>query len=184
MRDTTDLKAKRRAKLVDVARDAFVAQGFRGATMEGIAEAAPVSKVTLYSYFPDKAAIFDAVAEKVAQDLMELVTTELEAFDNSVDAVVAALTAKHMYIHSLIRTSEFAQELFQAKDALSARHFRQTDAEIRDSLARRLSEVRDDSQECAELLLAASQGIANAARSEGQLRDRIDKLRLLLASAQ
>ncbi|WP_342076921.1 TetR/AcrR family transcriptional regulator [Yoonia sp. SS1-5] len=180
MRDTTELRTKRRARLVATAQEVFIAQGFRGATMEGIADAASISKATLYSYFPDKPAIFDAVAENVARDLTEIVAAELKGTDDPVDAVIAAVTAKHMFTYSLVRTSNFAQELFQTKDAVSAHHFERMNSSICESLARRLSEVRHDSQECAELLMAASQGIANAARSKDQLRGRIAKLRLLL----
>lgn len=175
----SDLKAKRQARLIHAARDVFVTQGFRGATMEKIAEVATVSKATLYSYFPDKPAIFDAVAASVAQDLLTIVETTLDAVPSPEDAVIAALIAKHEYIRALVRTSRFATELFHAKDAMSAHHFQQTDATICGLLAQRLSEVRDESEECVALLLAASQGIANAAQSEDQLRVRISKLSVL-----
>ena len=148
--------------------------------MEGIANAASVSKATLYSYYPDKAAIFNAVAKTVARDLIQIVESELEGTTDPVNAVIAALIAKHMFVHSIVRTSMFAQELFQTKDDISANHFEQTDAKICASLARRLSEVSEGSQETAELLMAASQGIANATHSKEHLRYRIAKLQLLL----
>ncbi|MEO1222491.1 MAG: hypothetical protein AAFY42_14350 [Pseudomonadota bacterium] len=74
----------------------------------------------------------------------------------------------------------FYLNLFQAKDAISAHHFQQTNATIHHRLVQRLTKVREDSDECVALLLAASQGIANAAQSEDQLHDRISKLRLLI----
>lgn len=183
MQDMSDLRAKRRARLVRTAERVFISQGYRGATMEGIAESASVSKATLYSYFPDKSAIFDAVAEAVAHDLVGIVEAKLDGIADPVAAVIAALAAKHGHVHSLVRSSPFAEELFRTKDTVSARHFQRADARICQSLVRRLSEVRDDGQECAALVLAASQGIANATQSKTQLHTRIARLHLLLDPA-
>lgn len=162
----------------------FVAHGFRGATMEGIAEAASISKATLYSYFSDKATVFDAVAEAVAHDLVAIVEAELTSDLDPKDAALAALTAKHVHIHGLVRLSPFSGELFQAKDALSASHFHAADAAILEMLRSRLAPVCDDSLECAELLLATSQGIASAATSKDQLTERISRLRVLIGGGQ
>ncbi|MEL6642090.1 MAG: TetR/AcrR family transcriptional regulator [Pseudomonadota bacterium] len=176
----SDLRAKRRVRLIETAKAVFVAEGFRGATMEGIAAAAQMSKVTLYSYFPDKPALFDAVAETVAHDLVANVNTQLDNIADPADAVIAALTAKHMYVHSLVRTSQFAEDLFRAKDTVSAAHFKRADTAILNSIASRLSRNHDDSQERAALLLAASQGIANATQSQDALCHRIAELKALL----
>lgn len=147
--------------------------------MERIAQVASVSKVTLYSYFPDKTAIFDAVAQSVAQDLVGVVEVALTDVPEPEDAVIKALIAKHEFVRSLVRTSDHAKELFRTKDAVSAQHFRQADAIICERLAQCLSSLLDDGEECAVLLLAASQGIANAAQSQHQLHTRIAKLRVL-----
>lgn len=176
----SDLRAKRRARLIRSAEGVFISQGYRGATMEGIAGAASMSKATLYSYFPDKSAIFDAVAEAVANDLVRIVEAELDSTAGPVAAVIAALTAKHVHVHSLVRTSPFAEELFQAKDTVSVRHFERADARICEGLVRRLSGICDDAQESASLVLAASKGIANATLDEDQLRERIAQLHLLI----
>jgi len=47
-------RAARRRRLLDVARAAFLRDGYRATTMEGVAAAAAVSKTTLYKYFADK----------------------------------------------------------------------------------------------------------------------------------
>ncbi len=48
------------AAIVSAARDSFFERGFDGSTMEDIAQRAGVSKVTVYSRFPDKQALFEA----------------------------------------------------------------------------------------------------------------------------
>src|SRR5205809_311758 len=55
--------AKRR-QILDGAREVFMELGFDGASMGEIARAAGVSKGTLYVYFTDKTALFEAIVEE------------------------------------------------------------------------------------------------------------------------
>jgi TetR/AcrR family transcriptional repressor of mexJK operon len=54
-------RSPKRQAILDAARHAFIAHGYSGASMEAIAEAAPVSKPTLYSHFKGKQELFAAV---------------------------------------------------------------------------------------------------------------------------
>ncbi|PIV76474.1 MAG: TetR/AcrR family transcriptional regulator [Rhodobacteraceae bacterium CG17_big_fil_post_rev_8_21_14_2_50_65_11] len=49
------------------AREVFLREGFEGASVDQIARDAGVSKATLYSYFPDKQALFMAVLTRECQ---------------------------------------------------------------------------------------------------------------------
>lgn len=51
----------KREAILDGARRVFLAHGYSGTSMEAIAEAAPVAKPTLYSYFGNKHDLFAAV---------------------------------------------------------------------------------------------------------------------------
>ncbi|HEY8219247.1 MAG TPA: TetR/AcrR family transcriptional regulator [Methylobacter sp.] len=53
----------KRQAILDAATRAFIAHGYSGASMETIAEAAPVSKPTLYNHFKSKQDLFAAVIE-------------------------------------------------------------------------------------------------------------------------
>ena len=57
---STVVNFKRQA-ILEAAKRAFLAHGYRGASMEAIAEAAPVSKPTLYNHFKGKQELFAAV---------------------------------------------------------------------------------------------------------------------------
>ena len=61
--------ARKRRQILDGARHIFLDQGFDSASMNGIAEAAGVSKGTLYVYFDSKEALFRELVreEKAAQ---------------------------------------------------------------------------------------------------------------------
>jgi len=52
---------ERMRKVISAARQQFTEHGFERASMESVAQASGVSKMTVYSYFPTKAALFEAV---------------------------------------------------------------------------------------------------------------------------
>ena len=59
----------KRQAILDAAKRAFIDHGYSGASMEAIAEAAPVSKPTLYTHFKGKQELFAAV---IASDSVKL----------------------------------------------------------------------------------------------------------------
>lgn len=54
-------KLEKQARILTSARRIFAAAGYSGASMDLIAEDADLSKPTLYSYYPTKAALFEAM---------------------------------------------------------------------------------------------------------------------------
>jgi TetR/AcrR family transcriptional regulator, mexJK operon transcriptional repressor len=60
--------AKREA-ILDAARDAFFTHGFGAASIEAIADAASVSKVTVYNRFGGKEGLFSAMVERECQNM-------------------------------------------------------------------------------------------------------------------
>ena len=58
-----------RANVLDAALDAFIAHGFEAASMEGIARAAGVAKITLYRHFQSKDRLFVDVARRAQLDV-------------------------------------------------------------------------------------------------------------------
>jgi AcrR family transcriptional regulator len=62
---------ERREAILDVARQAFLSDGFSATSMSRIAAEVGGSKATLYSYFPSKKALFEAVAERESAFLIE-----------------------------------------------------------------------------------------------------------------
>lgn len=59
------LMARKRAAILDAARDAFLNLGYEGASMEGIAAAAGVSIMTLYRHAEGKEDLFAAVIANI-----------------------------------------------------------------------------------------------------------------------
>ena len=64
LRINTEEDSSKRRQILDGARKMFMDFGFDGASMGEIAKAAGVSKGTLYVYFADKCALFEAMVEE------------------------------------------------------------------------------------------------------------------------
>lgn len=66
----TDLvrKGRKHDQVLKGAHEVFMAEGYEGANVDDIARAAGVSKATLYSYFPDKRALFASVAQAACEE--------------------------------------------------------------------------------------------------------------------
>jgi TetR/AcrR family transcriptional repressor of mexJK operon len=61
--DFVESRGRKAEQLMRGARKVFMERGFEGASVDEIARAAGASKATLYSYFPDKRQLFQAVVQ-------------------------------------------------------------------------------------------------------------------------
>ncbi|MEL7464406.1 MAG: TetR/AcrR family transcriptional regulator [Pseudomonadota bacterium] len=68
MNKPTRIQTENRAKIAAAALEVFAAEGFRGATVDAIAERAGMSKPNLLYYFGSKEAIYRAVLERLLDD--------------------------------------------------------------------------------------------------------------------
>src|SRR5262245_65185989 len=91
--------SSKRRQIMDGARKVFLDLGFDGASMGEIARAAGVSKGTLYVYFADKCALFEAILEEEALQHGQVVFN----FDPSRDAETTLKDFGRAYIHLICR---------------------------------------------------------------------------------
>lgn len=175
----TPVRAARRERLLDAAEALFVAQGFRATAIEVIAEAAGMSKVTVYGYFRDKDAVFVAVAERLAARMELAVRNALDGSAPFPGNVAEALAAKHLIVLERVQGSPFAGELFQAKAVHVAKRFAALDGEIIAMLSGALGKADRDAKwaaETAQLLFAAANGVAARARDPDTLTAQLGQL--------
>jgi AcrR family transcriptional regulator len=167
----TPLKEIRRDKILSVAEHVFATQGYRATTMEAVADAAGMSRVTIYGYFKHKDDIFTAVAEALASRIDKAVSAALSAKGELVERVASALVAKHEIVFDVVRSSVFSIELFTAKDRVVAKLFAMLDAKIERQIAKHLRSCFCNASEAktmAHLLFGASQGISTFAKSKAE----------------
>lgn len=91
--------SSKRRQILDGARKVFMDLGFDGASMGEIARAAAVSKGTLYVYFADKSALFEAILEEEALQHGQIVFN----FDPKGEAETTLKEFGQAYIHLLCR---------------------------------------------------------------------------------
>jgi AcrR family transcriptional regulator len=76
-----------RAAILAAARDVFTAEGYRAATVDGIAAAAGFTKGAFYRHFGSKAAAYAAVLEDAAGTAWKLGTSRVAAAETMEEAV-------------------------------------------------------------------------------------------------
>ena len=103
VRDTIGIVSEedrsKRRQIIAGARKVFMDLGFDGASMGEIARAAAVSKGTLYVYFADKCALFEAILEEEALQQGQVVFN----FDPARDVETTLKDFGQAYIHLLCR---------------------------------------------------------------------------------
>jgi AcrR family transcriptional regulator len=173
------LKQARLERLLATTERVFLETGCRAATMEAIAEAAGMSKVTLYGYLPDKEAAFLAVARRFAAKLLEEFTEALFSQGSTADRAAAALLAKHERVLKSVRSSTHALDLFATKDSLARAVFEDCDLRMEVLLADEFiatGTAVDQARQTAKVLFHSCLGIANASVSLESLRSDVTLL--------
>ncbi|WP_395539571.1 TetR family transcriptional regulator C-terminal domain-containing protein [Neotabrizicola sp. sgz301269] len=114
------IQKKNREAILEAALDVFSSQGFRGATLDQIAEAAGLSKPNLLYYFPSKEAVHNAL-------LAGLLTTWLDPLramkpeGEPVEEVLAYVRRKLALSRHFPRESRlFANEILQGAPRIMA----------------------------------------------------------------
>ncbi len=72
-----DAAAMRRKAFVDAARELFFANGYAGTTMSSIAGKVGGSKTTLWTYFPSKEELFEAVVDDIVAQYGDALAIDL-----------------------------------------------------------------------------------------------------------
>ncbi len=101
-------KGRKFQQVLQGARSVFLRDGFEGASVDDIARAAGVSKATLYSYFPDKRALFAEVARSECVTQAEAAMARVDVTRPPAEVLPAA--GRHLVAFFL---SEFGQRVFR-----------------------------------------------------------------------
>ena len=109
-------KGRKFDQVLQGAHDVFMAEGYEGANVDDIAKAAGVSKATLYSYFPDKRALFGAVAQAACE---EQTRRALSFADDDIPFSEKLLKGCLSFMHFMY--SPFGIQMFRAVMSESAR---------------------------------------------------------------
>jgi TetR/AcrR family transcriptional regulator, mexJK operon transcriptional repressor len=131
--------------IVAAARDAFFARGFHAATIEDIAQAAGVSKVTVYSRFGDKDTLFEEVIRAESGRMAAVFEAELAAGHTLAEKLNAFgfalagfkfsqehLAVDRVLMNEIAQIPELAQRFFAAGPQLCMRRLSEVLGEAAD----------------------------------------------------
>ncbi len=162
-----------RKRIVSHARRHFFSHGFRGVTMDDLAEELGMSKKTLYAHFFSKTAILEAViADKfgdVETDLNGISSAESPDFTGKLHRLLECLE-RHLeeiqppFVRDMRRE---APEMFQRIEVIRREQIQRHFGKLFDK-GRRSGLIRKDipANVIIEILLAAVQGIMNPQKVE------------------
>lgn len=161
-----------RSRLIQAARDAFMAEGYR-ASVEGIAARAGVAKQTLYNHFPSKEELFSESVGLVSASIVV-------SLDGKTDDVRATLlkfcTAFRQKVHGVEGISMFRTLMAEAArfpslaQAFFAKGPEQTATRLANFLDRAMTADqlrKDDPRFAAEMLLGMLHNIDHLRRLSG-----------------
>jgi len=113
------IQRKNRETILDAALEVFSAHGFRGATLDQIAEVAGLSKPNLLYYFPSKEAIHSALLTGLLDTWLDPLKT-MDPDGEPVDEVLAYVRRKLEMARDYPRESRlFAGEIIQGAPRLA-----------------------------------------------------------------
>jgi AcrR family transcriptional regulator len=92
--------AEKRTALLDAAAERFVAVGIGKTTMEDIARGAGAGKATLYRYFPNKAAVVDALVDRENHRFTRVLERAVDGEEGTAARVEAAFVAALEFLRS------------------------------------------------------------------------------------
>lgn len=160
----------RTESILDAAQQLILKHGLRGTSMEAIARQAGIAKPTLYAYFPDKAAVFAALVERLIADWRRVFVEGLGTQGDAVQRIAAAMTAKHKAARRLLEASPHADELYAEHERGGAAQFAAFDSEVAAAIEAELTAAGvARARLVTQFFLAASYGIGRRAQSVAEL---------------
>lgn len=131
-----------REAIIDAAVAVFGRFGYRKTSMDSLAQAAGVSRPAVYQYFPNKAAVFCAVAEHVGTQLHAAAEAASGRPGTTADRLYAVLAVKLDFTASTVE-ADFRRELVQEAAEVAAEVVAASEARYADLVASALAEADD-----------------------------------------
>jgi AcrR family transcriptional regulator len=108
----------RREAILDAAQELIATEGYHGMRMDSVAEAAELSKGTLYLYFENKDALCAAVATRLLDVLLPVIETGLQNTSTGLDAVLQLLQKYYDFTQDNPHHFRFAMEWLSAGERM------------------------------------------------------------------
>ena len=111
-------RTARREAILDAAQELIAEEGYYGMRMDSVAEAAELSKGTLYLYFENKDALCAAVATRLLDALIPSIESALQTASSGLDAVRQLLQNYHDFTQDNPHHFRFAMAWLSAGERM------------------------------------------------------------------
>jgi AcrR family transcriptional regulator len=152
---------ERRRQLLQAAHEVFVANGYHGAAMDEIADAAHVSKPVLYQHFPGKRDLYLALLDHHLQSLANMLMEALNSTTDNKARVHATIAAYYRFIAEESQAHRIVFESDLSNDPEVAARLEGFNTRLAGSIAEVLAEETNLSTAEATLLGRALAGMAH-----------------------
>ena len=179
---------EKRVKIVTAATTLFSRYGFKRTSIDQLAAEAGVAKPTVYAYFKDKDAVFEAVVVAVCEDLIARAEAASRGRGSIEERLSAMLAAKFTRYWELVQRSPHVQELLDSQSRLGAETIARADKAFVRLLATTIEEANEvdparaglTALGLAQLLIRAASGAAYDATTVAAHRKHLGELVRLL----
>lgn len=152
--------------------------------MADIAADAGLSRPSLYLVFPNKAAVFRALAETLLADAVAAAETAWPEGAAPAEGLAAAILAKDLAIHRLIAATPHASEILAEAEKLAGDLHRDTAARFVALVSARLAVAGDaEAAATARMVVNAADGLKHAGLDEATYVADVRRLARLVAGA-
>ncbi len=103
-------KSKKRASIIEGAKDVFISMGYETASMDKIAEAAGVSKRTVYNHFGSKEKLFEVIVDDLLAQRQNLNKIKYDP-DKSLDEQLLSFAEAEIFLIASPRRLELSRFL-------------------------------------------------------------------------
>jgi AcrR family transcriptional regulator len=180
-------------RALDAALTVFARYGYQRASMADIAREAGVSRPSLYLWFENKPALFNALADHLKVQALTGAEAAWSADRDFEANLEATILAKDLTFYTLLHASPHGAELMSVDAALTASMVAELDAGFAATLTQRASEAAaagqidlaafDDAAGFGRTLGLLASGLKHEVRSEASWREGVRALCRLTARA-
>jgi AcrR family transcriptional regulator len=158
-------EAEKRAEILKAAQALALRHGLNGVTMEAVAKQARVAKPTLYKYYRDKNAVFEAIVTELLVTLHRRFADALAGEGSVAERIAAGLVAKYAAITAFMAGSPHADELYNEHDRLAAPQVEAAERAAQDAVVAALQAGGvADAKAVAEVVVSGAYGIFRRAK--------------------
>jgi AcrR family transcriptional regulator len=185
-----DKSKSKRDRIFKAATECFTQYGFKRTAMEDIAQAAGISRASLYLLFQNKEDIFRTLSEQLYENSIKRAEAALHSNLAFSDRLIAAFEGKDLEIVELIKSSPHGVELVEINCVVGADIFQKAEKRFEALLVQAIQQAQShgeiawnrlglDAQQCATLLIYCTHGLKKSSSSPLEYRQHLHHLILI-----